>query len=219
MDFHRARRRVTGLLLLAALAPAVAFAQRPVHVDPLLLEQYIGQYELSANYVLTILVDGDRLYVRAPNRGTRLLVPTSETEFIEVESGLRITFRIRADTRRVDHLVFEQEGYGRRANRISAEVGLDPATRPALALPEATLARYVGRYEEQPGFAIAITREGEQLLARMTDQAPAAIFAESETEFFYRDRDVRISFRVQGDTVEALVWRQGGAALEMRRMD
>ena len=216
---NRARRRLGALLLLAALAPAVAAAQRPVHVDPLLLQQYVGQYRLSANYVLTILVRNDRLYVRAPNRGTRLLVPTSETEFIEVESGLRITFRIRADTRRVDHLVFEQEGYGRRADRISAEVGLDPATRSALALPVATLALYVGSYEEQPGFAIAITREGGQLLAQMTDQAPAAIFAESETDFFYRDRDARISFRVEGDTVEALVWRQGGAALEMRRLD
>lgn len=212
-------RRCLAVLLLAALAPAVAFAQRPVHVDPLLLEQYIGQYELSANYVLTILVDGDRLYVRAPNRGPRLLVPTSETEFIEVESGLRITFRIRADTRRVDHLVFEQAGYGRRADRISADVGLDPATRPALALPEATLDRYVGLYEEQPGFGIAITREGEQLLARMTDQEAIEIFAESETDFFYRDRDVRISFRLDGGAADALVWSQGGAALEMRRLD
>ena len=216
---NRARRRLASLLLLAVFAPAVAGAQRPVHVDPLLLEQYVGQYRLSANYVLTILVDSDRLYVRAPNRGTRLLVPTSETEFIEVESGLRITFRIRADTRRVDNLVFEQEGYGRRADRISAEVGLDPATRPALALPETTLARYVGSYEEQPGFGIDITREGDRLLARMTDQGAMEIFAESETDFFYRDRDVRISFRIEGDSVESLVWRQGGAALEMRRLD
>ena len=214
----RARRRLAALLLLAALAPAVA-AQRPVRVDPFVLSQYIGEYRLSANYVLTILVEDDRLYVRAPNRGTRLLVPTSETEFIEVESGLRITFRIRADTRRVDHLVFEQAGYGRRADRISSVVGVDPATRPALALPAATLDRYVGLYEEQPGFAIAITREGDRLLARMTEQEAIAIFAESETDFFYRDRDARISFRVEGDTVEALVWRQGGAALEMRRMD
>ena len=219
MAFIRARRRLAGVLLLAALAPAVASAQRPVHVDPLLMEQYVGQYRLSANYVLAIFVDNDRLYVRAPNRGTRLLVPASETEFIEVESGLRIEFRIRADTRRVDHLVFEQAGYGRRADRISSDVGVDPATRPALALSEAMLARYVGRYEEQPGFAIAITREGDQLLARMTDQDALAIFAESETDFFYRDRNARISFRVDGDTVEALVWRQGGAALEMRRMD
>ena len=239
MPFHRARRRpgvhagciaartrrgscdglLGALLLLAALAPAVATAQRPVQVDPLLLEQYVGQYRLSTNYVLTILVDGDRLYVRAPNRGTRLLVPTSETEFIEVESGLRITFRIRADTRRVDHLVFEQEGYGRRADRISAEVGVDPATRPALALPAATLALYVGSYEEQPGFGIDITRDGDRLLARMTDQDAIEIFAESETDFFYRDREVRITFRIDGDAVESLVWRQGGAALEMRRLD
>ena len=219
MAIDSARRSLTGLLLLAALAPAVAAAQRPVHVDPLLLEEYVGQYQLSASYVLTILVRNDRLYVRAPNRGTRLLVPTSETEFIEVESGLRLTFRIRADTRRVDHLVFEQAGYGRRADRISAEVGLDPATRPALALPGATLALYVGSYEEQPGFGIDITREGDRLLAQMTDQDAMEIFAESETDFFYRDRDVRISFRVDGDTVQALVWRQGGAALEMRRMD
>ena len=215
----RTRRRLGALLLLAALAPAVAAAQGPVRVDPLLLEQYVGQYRLSANFVLTIFVQNDRLYVRAPNRGTRLLVPTSETDFIEVESGLRITFRIRADTRRVDHLVFEQEGYGRRADRISAEVGVDPATRPALALPAATLARYVGSYEEQPGFGIDITRDGDRLLARMTDQDAIEIFAESETDFFYRDREVRITFRIDGDAVESLVWRQGGAALEMRRLD
>ena len=219
MTFNRARRRLAGLLVLAVLAPVFASAQRPVHVDPLLLNQYVGQYRLSPSYVLTIFVDNDLLYVRAPNRGTRLLVPVSETEFIEVESGLGIEFRIRADTRRVDHLVFEQAGYGRRADRISSDVGLDPATRPALALPEATLARYVGRYEEQPGFAIAITREGDQLLARMTDQDATAIFAESETDFFYRERNARITFRVDGDDVPALVWRQGGAAFEMRRMD
>lgn len=219
MAFYRTRRRLAGLALLAALAPAAAAAQRPVRVDPLLLEQYVGRYQLSASYVLTVLVDGGRLYVRAPNRGARLLVPTSETEFIEVQSGLRITFGIRADTRRVDHLVFEQAGYGRRAERISADAGFDPAARPALTLPEATLARYVGRYEEQPGFGVAVTREGGRLFARMTDQDAAEIFAASETEFFFRDRGARITFRVAGGAIEALVWRQGGAALEMRRLD
>ena len=217
---NRARRRLAGLLLLAALAPTVATAaQRPLHLDPLLLEQYVGQYRLSASYVLTILVENERLYVRAPTRGTRLLVPTSETEFVEVQSGLRITFRIRADTRRVDHLVFGAVGVWPARGPDLGRGRRRPAARPALALPAATLARYVGRYEEQPGFAIAITRDGDRLLAQMTDQDAMEIFAESETDFFYRDRDARISFRVAGDRVEALVWRQGGAVLEMRRMD
>ena len=213
-----------GILLGAALSTVPAAAspgagQGPVHVSPILLEQYVGQYRLSASYVLTIAADGDRLYVRAPNRGTRLLVPVSDTEFIEVQSGLRLTFGIRADTRRVDHLVFEQAGYGRRAERISAEAGFDPAARPALALPASTLDRYVGRYEEQPGFAVSVTRDGGRLFAQMTEQDAAEIFAESETDFFYRDRDVSVSFRIAGGRAEALVWRQGRAALEMRRVD
>ena len=212
----RAAAALVLLLLLAAPSPAAAQA---VHVDPLLLARYVGQYALSANYILTILVDGDRLYVRAPTRGQRLLVPASETEFIEVESGLRIRFGIRQDTREVDHLIFEQQGFGRRANRIASEVGIDPATRPAAAVREATLERYVGRYEEQPGFAITITRDGDHLLAQLTDQEPVAIFPESETDFFYRNSNARISFRVSSGQIEALVLHQGGMELEMRRMD
>ncbi len=214
-------RTVAGAvaMILALCGPSAISAQRPVHVDPVLLNQYVGQYQLSPTYVLTILVESERLYVRAPGRGTRLLVSTSETEFIEVESGLRIMFGIRDDTREVDHLVFEQQGFGRRADKIGSEVGFDPAMRPALDLSDVMLSRYVGDYEEQPGFAISITREGDQLHAQMTDQERTAIFAETETEFFYRGSNARISFRVDGDTVESLILHQGGAELEMRRLN
>ena len=199
--------------------PGSGYAQGPIHVDPLLLGRYVGQYELSATYVLTIVVESDRLYVRAPGRGTRLLIPASETEFIEVESGLRIMFGIREDTREVDHLVFEQQGFGRRADKITSEVGLDPETRPAMMLSDDVLSRYVGEYEEQPGFGISISKDGDQLLAQITDQAGVEIFAESETEFFYRDTNTRISFRLGNELVEALILHQGGVDLEMRRLD
>lgn len=199
--------------------PGSGYAQGPIHVDPLLLGRYVGQYELSATYVLTIVVESDRLYVRAPGRGTRLLIPASETEFIEVESGLRIMFGIREDTREVDHLVFEQQGFGRRADKVTSEVGLDPETRPAMMLSDDVLSRYVGEYEEQPGFGISISKDGDQLLAQMTDQAGVEIFAESETEFFYRDTNTRISFRLGNELVEALILHQGGVDLEMRRLD
>ena len=181
--------------------PGSGYAQGPIHVDPLLLGRYVGQYELSATYVLTIVVESDRLYVRAPGRGTRLLIPASETEFIEVESGLRIMFGIREDTREVDHLVFEQQGFGRRADKVTSEVGLNPETRPAMVLSDDVLSRYVGEYEEQPGFGISISKDGDQLLAQMTDQAGVEIFAESETEFFYRDTNTRISFRLGNEPV------------------
>ena len=213
------------VLLCVALAmsvlsiPGPGSAQGPIHVDPLLLSRYVGQYELSSTYLLTILIESDRLYVRAPGRGNRLLVPASETEFIEVESGLRIMFGIREDTREVDHLVFEQQGFGRRANKVTSEVGLDPDTRPTVVLADDVLSRYVGEYEEQPGFGISISKDGNQLVAQMTDQAAVKIFPESETDFFYRDTNARISFRLGNDLVEVLILHQGGVDLEMRRLD
>ena len=209
-----------GFVVFVALCgPSAVLAQGPIHVDPLLLNRYVGKYELSPTYVLTILVENERLYVRAPSRGMRLLLPASETEFIEIESGLRIMFGVREDTREVDHLIFEQQGFGRRADKVGSEVGLDPAARPSLELSVAALSRYVGEYEEQPGFAISITRDGEQLHAQIIDQERVAIFAETETEFFYRNSNARISFRVNGVTVEALILHQGGAELEMRRVE
>ena len=206
-------------MVVALCSPNAILAQGPVHVDPFLLNRYVGQYELSTTYVLTVLVESERLYVRAPGRAMRLLVPASETEFIEVESGLRIMFGVREDTREVDHLVFEQQGFGRRADKIGSVVGLDPETRPSLGLSDAMLSRYVGEYEEQPGFAISITRTGDQLHAQMIDQERIAIFAETKTEFFYRDSNARISFRVNGAVVEALILHQGGGDLEMRRVE
>ena len=210
---------LVGLVLLVSNVSVLSGGQTPTHVDVLLLHRYVGQYQLSPTYLLTVFVDGDRLYVRAPGREARLLVPASETEFVEVGSGLRITFGIREDTRAVDHLIFEQEGYGRRAEKVGSEVGVDPATRPALQLSERVLMRYVGIYEEQPGFGITIIRRGTQLTARMTEQAEVEIFAETETDFFYRDKDAGISFLLNGNVVNALVLRQGGDDLKMQRVD
>ena len=82
------------------------------------------------------------------------------------------------------------------------------------------LARCVGIYEEQPGFAITITRDGDQLLAQLTELAAAPIFPESETEFFYEDTDARITFRLEdAGAVTALTLHQGGSSLEMARIE
>ena len=97
----RVMAMLVGLVLLVSNVSVLSGRQTPTHVDVLLLHRYVGQYQLSPTYLLTVFVDSDRLYVRAPGREARLLVPASETEFVEVGSGLRITFGIREDTRAV----------------------------------------------------------------------------------------------------------------------
>jgi CubicO group peptidase (beta-lactamase class C family) len=67
------------------------------------------------------------------------------------------------------------------------------------------LERYVGEYELTPAFKIAVTRDGARLFIQATGQPRLEIFAESESEFFLKVVDARITFLADG-----LILHQGG---------
>jgi D-alanyl-D-alanine-carboxypeptidase/D-alanyl-D-alanine-endopeptidase len=69
----------------------------------------------------------------------------------------------------------------------------------------AVLERYVGEYEMTPAFKIEVTRDGSKLFLQATGQPRFEIFAESESEFFLKVVDARISFLTDG-----LILHQGG---------
>lgn len=78
----------------------------------------------------------------------------------------------------------------------------------------AVLARYVGNYELYPGATLAVTRDGDQLFARMTGQPAYRLYPESETKFYYRVVDAQITFVADKDgTVSKLVLHQHGLNL------
>jgi hypothetical protein len=63
----------------------------------------------------------------------------------------------------------------------------------------------VGEYELTPAFKIAVTREGSRIFVQATNQPRFEIFAESESEFFLKVVDARITFLKDG-----LILHQGG---------
>jgi CubicO group peptidase (beta-lactamase class C family) len=83
--------------------------------------------------------------------------------------------------------------------------------RVEVRVAESVLRKYVGRYELAPGAIMTITLENGGLFAQLTGQRSAAIFPESETEFFYRGTNAQISFtRDASGSVTGLVLHQGG---------
>lgn len=83
--------------------------------------------------------------------------------------------------------------------------------RKEITVSPTILAKYVGNYELEPTFSIAITLEGGQLMAQATNQRKNPIFAESETMFFLKIVDAQIEF-VKNDKgeVTALILHQNG---------
>ena len=70
---------------------------------------------------------------------------------------------------------------------------------------------YTGRYELAPNFILTISKEGDRLMAQATGQPPVELFPESETTFFLKVVDAKVTF-VKDDTgkVTHLVLHQGG---------
>jgi CubicO group peptidase (beta-lactamase class C family) len=83
--------------------------------------------------------------------------------------------------------------------------------RVGIAVSPAMLGSYTGTYEVQPGFALVITLEGDQLMAQATGQQKFPLFAETNTRFFLKVVDAQIDFISGGQGgVTRLVLHQGG---------
>ncbi len=205
------RLAVIGLLGSASIASA-----QPVP-RPDGLESYFGRYELTPTFHLNVTREGRAIYLQATGQPRAQLTPRGPHEFVLVGSSLRVMFNVREDTGEVLDLVFEQGGLGRRA--VKLEPAAIIAGRSPIELSPEVLSRYVGTYEEQPGFGIAISRTDGGLLAQLTEMPATLILPESPTEFFFRESSARITFRVDATGgATALILHQGGSDVEMPRV-
>lgn len=83
----------------------------------------------------------------------------------------------------------------------------------------ATLEPYVGEYELTPSFKIAVTRDAARLFVQATAQPRFEVFAKSESEFFLKVVDARITFVKDGaGKVTSLILHQGGMDQKARKV-
>ena len=80
---------------------------------------------------------------------------------------------------------------------IDPDLPVKPQRR-ALPIAAARLERLVGRYKFEK-FTIVVTRLGDRLFAQLGQQPAFEVFATSDTEFFYRVVDARLTFELGPD--------------------
>jgi D-alanyl-D-alanine-carboxypeptidase/D-alanyl-D-alanine-endopeptidase len=79
---------------------------------------------------------------------------------------------------------------------------------------------YVGHYELTPTAVFAVTREGGQLYVQLTNQPRAVVYPKSNTEFFYKVVDAKITFEIDSQGfANSLTLHQGGRDQKAKRID
>jgi CubicO group peptidase (beta-lactamase class C family) len=93
-----------------------------------------------------------------------------------------------------------------------------PKLRREVQVDPAVLATYAGRYEISPTFILTVRPDGGRLFIQGT-QAEFEVYAESETEFFYRVVDAQVSFaRPEGGVAPSLTLHQNGKDMPGKRL-
>jgi Glyoxalase superfamily protein/Domain of unknown function (DUF3471) len=92
--------------------------------------------------------------------------------------------------------------------------------RQEIPLDAAVLDHYVGFYQLFEQAVMTISREGNQLISRLTGQREVRLYGESKTEFFIKEVNAQITFVTdQSGKAESLVLHQNGRDYSMKRID
>jgi CubicO group peptidase (beta-lactamase class C family) len=173
------------------------------------LAAIVGRYDYgSANLVVTL--DGDHVYAQLGGQPRFEIFPKSDTEFFWKVVDAQVAF-VKDPTGKVVSATHQQGGMTIHAARLAevAEIKLDDTqTEPLL-----------GDYEFNPVGKLTISRENKRLYGQITGQPKIELFASSETEWFLRAVNAKLSFvkGADGAVVKAIL-RQRGQTYEMPKL-
>ena len=90
--------------------------RKAVKVDPVVLDSYVGRYELRPGSMLTVRRSGDHLEAQVPEWNRMVFLPAPESEFLAKYFDARLTF-VKDPQGKVSHLVLHL-GPPREAKRL-----------------------------------------------------------------------------------------------------
>jgi hypothetical protein len=186
-----------------ARAKRVAEERTPrtaIGIDPQLLDDYVGAYQLKPQMVFTVTREGDRLLAKLTGQQTYEVHPYTERDFFYTIVAAQLSF-VPGPDGKASAVVLHQNGKDQTAPRVdlSAAQALDvklaeqSAPRTAIKIDPRLLDGYVGRYSNAE-LEITATREGEQLFVQVTGYGRYAIFPYTERDFFATIQPTQYTF-------------------------
>ena len=90
---------------------------KEAQIDPKILDNYVGSYELAPNFILTVTREGEHLFTQATGQGKLEVFPEGDRDFFAKVVDAQITFETDSQGRATG-LILHQNGMDHKARRI-----------------------------------------------------------------------------------------------------
>jgi len=179
-------------------------------VDPTTFAAYVGRYDYFGA-VMDISLEGNQLSAQLTGQPRYPIFPFGPNQFFWKIVDAQIEF-MKDDSGQIVSARHTQGGQSFVVKRLPDEKIVD--------VDEATLDRYVGKYEYKGLGVLTVRRDGKKLMAQMTGQPEFELFAKATDTFFWKVVVAEIKFVVGDDgKVEKAVSTQAGATIDAKKIE
>jgi hypothetical protein len=114
----------------------------------------------------------------------------------------------------------EVDAIGESIMQLIAGVDVKPRTFPNDPEVDAkVVARLAGRYQLVPGFVLTVRADGKQLFVQATGQPEFRVFPNSETKWYYKVVDAKLTFDLAEDgSATSVTLHQNGRDMKATRV-
>jgi hypothetical protein len=172
-----------------------------VTVDENILKNYVGRYDYTQGAVLLVTLEDKQLQAQLTGQAKFPIFPSSKDEFYWKVVDARIKF-ITDEKGNVTSAIHYQNGTQFEAKKLKEET--------PVAVNPAVFDKYTGKYNAGENVSVIITREGDKLLAQGTNLPVYQLLPASETEYFLREANARLVFKVTADKADSILINMGG---------
>jgi CubicO group peptidase (beta-lactamase class C family) len=200
---------------VAAMAVGKPFPKKEdaIALSDAQLSKWVGAYEYDGA-IRHITLKGKQLFSQREGSTNLKIYPMTATNFIFDGGGTAYDFYTEDGNRMVTMTANGNATTGKGIDKTP------PAERKAIMLDIDVLNEYIGSYEIQPGFNIAISVRDNKLYGLATGQGEVELFAEEKDKFFLKVPVANIHFtRNAEDKVESLTLFQGGQEIPGKKVD
>ena len=180
-----------------------------VTVDENTLKSYVGRYDYSQGAVMIVTLEEKQLQAQLTGQPKFPIFPSAKDEFYWKVVDARVKF-VTDEKGNITNAIHFQNGNQFEAMKLKDEtpVTVDPGV----------FNKYVGKYDIGENNILVITKEGDKLLVQGANLPPYQLLPASETEYFLREANARLKFKVSGEKADTVLIDMAGNPLTAIRV-
>ncbi len=180
-----------------------------ITVDENILKSYVGRYDYTQGAVLLVTLEGKQLQAQLTGQPKFPIFPSSKDEFYWKLVDARVKF-VTDEKGNITNAIHFQNGTQFEAIRLKDET--------PVAVNPAVFDKYIGKYDAGES-TIVISKEGDKLFVQGTDLPVFQLLPASETEYFLREVNARLKFKVTGDKADSILIDLAGNEITAVRLN